>query len=89
MVWWRVNEEFNPDCTLLTVKNHGGNVKVWGCFSRQGMGNLVSIDGILTGERYKNILKENLFQSTRTIGLGSNFIFQHDNDAKYRTHVKT
>ncbi len=89
MIWWKANEELNPDCTVLTVKHHGGNVELWGCFSRQGVGNLVSIDGILTSERYKNILKENLCQSTRTIGLGSNFIVQHDNDAKHRTHVVT
>jgi hypothetical protein len=62
---------------------------VWGCFTKKGMGNLVLIDGILTGDKYKIILEENLFQSANKMGLGSNFIFQLDNDSKHRSSVVT
>ena len=83
MVWRKANEEYSPDCILPTVKYYGGNVEVWGYFSRQGVGNLVFIDGILTGEKYKDILKNNLFQSASKMGLWSNFVFHHGNDPEH------
>lgn len=33
MVWRSKEEEFEPRCTVLTIKHGGGNVKCWGCFS--------------------------------------------------------
>ncbi|CAF4639034.1 unnamed protein product, partial [Rotaria magnacalcarata] len=63
MLWRTPTEEFNPKCTFPTTKHGGGNVKVWGCFAWNGVGNLIFFDDNMTGEMYKEILAENLFQS--------------------------
>ncbi len=88
VIVWRVpREEFQRECTVPTVKHGGGNVKVWGCFAWNGMGNLVFIDGNLTGEMYKDILQNNLFQSAKKLQLNRQMVFQHDNDPKHTAHV--
>ena len=46
------------------------------------MGNLVKIDGHMTGVSYVNILRENLKPSARNMAL-RNFNFQQDNDPKH------
>ena len=80
MVWRSTNEEFDPRCTAPTVKYQAGSVMVWGCFSRVGVGNLHFIDGIMDRFMYREILEKNLTESARKLGLGPNFVFQHDND---------
>ncbi|CAM4900557.1 unnamed protein product [Rotaria socialis] len=87
MVWRTPTEEFNPRCTVPTVKHGGGNVKVWGCFAWNGVGNLIFVDGNMTGEMYKEILAENLFQSSKKLQLGKEMVFQHDNDPKHTSRV--
>ena len=55
-----------------TVKHGGGNVKCWGCTSSSGVGNLVFIDGKITGEVYRDILQRNLFEFVKERdGIGS------------------
>ena len=39
--------------------------------------------GNMKKEDYKKILKDNLRQSARKLGLGRHFVFQHDNDPKH------
>ncbi|CAF3295376.1 unnamed protein product [Rotaria sp. Silwood2] len=41
----------------------------------------------MTGAMYKNILDENLFQSSKKLQLGSGMVFQHDNDPKHTAHI--
>ncbi|GBM71089.1 Transposable element Tcb2 transposase [Araneus ventricosus] len=48
-----------------------------------GVGNLVSIDGIMNHMVYLDILHNNLKGSAKNLGLDGNFIFQHDNDPKH------
>ena len=67
MVWRTPKEELDPKCTVSTVKYGGGNVKCWGCFSSCGVRNLVFIDGNMTGEVYRDILQNNLFESMKTV----------------------
>ncbi|KOC62209.1 hypothetical protein WH47_03967 [Habropoda laboriosa] len=45
-------------------------------------GNLVFIDGILDKYKYLNILKNNVKDSARKLGLLRHFHFQQDNDPK-------
>lgn len=40
-------QRFNPRYQLPTVKHGGGSLMVWGCFSRDGIGPLYQIDGIM------------------------------------------
>jgi len=82
-VWRKSGERFNPSHTIPTVKHGGGSVMLWGCFSAAGTGRLVRIEGIMNGEKYRQILEDNLMESVRGLGLGRNFIFQHDNDPKH------
>lgn len=70
-----------------TVKYGSGQVMVRGCFTINGMGNLVIIDGNMDKNKYINILKENLHTSTDLLELGNNFIFYQDNDPKYKAYI--
>ena len=69
IVWRTTKEELEPRCTVPTVKHGGGNVKCWGCFSSSGVGNLVFIDGNMTGELYRAILQKNLLQSAKKLNM--------------------
>ena len=71
-----------------TVKHGYGNVLVWGCFSKNGVGELVEITGIMTGQIYVSILKENLEKSAEKIGMPT-FVLQQDNDPKQKSQVAT
>jgi transposase len=86
-VWRMAGEEFSEGCTVKTVKHGGGIVMFWGCMSANGVGNLVVIDGIMTGGKYVQILQENLFESAKKMGLESDFIFQQDNDPKHTSKI--
>ena len=59
------------------------------CISSSGVGNLVFIDGNMTGEVYRDILQRNLFESVKNCTLGGNWVLQHDNDPKHRAHIVT
>ncbi|GFS51969.1 transposable element Tcb2 transposase [Trichonephila clavipes] len=52
-----------------------------------GVGKLVFVDGIMHKMAHLNILQNNLKESADKLGLGSNFIFQQDNDPKHTAFV--
>jgi hypothetical protein len=54
-----------------------------GCFSAAGTGRAVRIEGKMNGAKYREILDENLLQSTQDLRLGCMFTFQQDNDTKH------
>ncbi|GFS53891.1 transposable element Tcb2 transposase [Trichonephila clavipes] len=89
VVWCGVNQipHTRPTHTIPTVKHGGGSVMVWGCMAASGVGKLVFIDGIMHKMAYLNILQNNLKESADKLGLGSNFIFQQDNDPKHTAFV--
>ncbi|GFS49064.1 transposable element Tcb2 transposase [Trichonephila clavipes] len=87
MVWGKPNTLLHPKHTIPTVKHGGGSVMVWGCMAASGVGKLVFIDGIMHKMAYLNILQNNLKESANKLGLGSNFIFQQDNDPKHTAFV--
>ena len=89
MVWRSTKEELEPRCTVPTVKHGVGNVKCWGCFSSSGVGNLVFIDGNVTGELYRDILQKNLLQSAKKLNMAKDWWFQHDNDPKHTARIVT
>ena len=64
-------EAFDPRCTIPTVKHRGGNVKCWDCISSSGVGNLVFIDGNMTGEVCRDTLQGNLFESVKKTEFGT------------------
>ncbi len=47
-VWWQPGEDYKDKFVLPSVKHVGGSVKVWGCMSAAGTGELQFIKGICT-----------------------------------------
>ena len=86
MDWRSTKEELEPRCTVPTVKHGGGNV---GCFSSSGVGNLVFIDGNMTGELHRDILQKNMLQSAKKLNMAKDWWFQHDNDPKHTARIVT
>ena len=56
--------------TIPTMKHGGGSIMLWGCFSAEGTGRLVRIEGKMNGAKYKEFLDENLLQSAQDLRLG-------------------
>ena len=69
-MWRKKGETYNPKKTVHTVKQGGGNVILWGCFSSSGTGNLVKVQGIMRKEDYIRILDENVKESAEKLQLG-------------------
>ncbi|GBN18926.1 Transposable element Tcb1 transposase [Araneus ventricosus] len=70
------------------MKHGDGNVMVWECVSRLGMGLLRRIQGIMDKFQYEDILKNTMRPHARN-SLGRDFIFQQDNDPKHRSkHIQ-
>ena len=89
MVWRTTKKALDPQCTVPTVEYGGGSVKCWGCFLSSGVGNLVFIDGNMSGESYQDVLQKSLLQSIMNLNMGKDWIFQHDNDPKHRSTIET
>ena len=83
MVLRSKKEEFDPKCTVPTVKHDGGSITVWGCFCQSGVGNLVFLDRNMNTYYYVDILGKNLIQSAKHLRFRRHFIFQQDNDSKH------
>ncbi|CAM4547761.1 unnamed protein product [Leuciscus chuanchicus] len=71
-VWRKKKDEYNLKNTIPTVKQGGGNIILWECFSAKGTGRLHRIEGRMDGAMYREILK-----------MGRGWVFQHDNDRKH------
>ncbi|KAG2461527.1 TCB1 transposase, partial [Polypterus senegalus] len=85
---WRKPDTANHQAnTIPIVKHGGGSIMLWGCFSAAGTGRLVRIKGKMTAAMYRNILDENLLQSTLDLRLERRFIFQQDNDLKHTAKI--
>ena len=56
------------------------------CFSYNGTGKLVFVEGIMYAAQYIYILSENLGESVNMMGL-NDFIFQQDNDPKHTSKL--
>lgn len=85
-VWRLGKEEYEENVTIKTVK-HGGCMVLWGCMVANGVGNLVEIKGIMDKFAYLRVLQDNSKTSAQKFGLGSNFVFQQDNDPKHTAKI--
>ena len=66
-VWWKPCTAHQPSNTIPTVKHGGGSIMLWGCFSVAGIGRLVRMSGTMNGAKHREILEENLLQSTKAL----------------------
>ena len=66
---------------MPTIKYGGGNVRVQGCMSAVGVGELYFIEGNMNFNMYCEILQQSMIPSLQK--LGSRAVFQHDNDPKH------
>ncbi|CAH2099189.1 unnamed protein product [Euphydryas editha] len=79
---------YNVRYQTPTVKHGGGNIKVWGAFSANGIGPLVEIHGNMDAVMYKDILQNHMLPFSKK-NLPRGWVFQHDNDPKHASrHVK-
>lgn len=82
------NKRHDVRYQVPTVKHGGGNVMVWGCFSRHGVGPLVRVDGIMDRFVYENILNTHMVPYAKE-NMPPGWVFQHDNDPKHKSnHIK-
>lgn len=77
-----VGQRINPKYQLPTVKHGGGNIMVWGCFSRDIIGPLYRIDGVMDQTLYKNIITNVMLPHAKE-KMPRGWIFQQDNDPKH------
>ena len=83
MLWRTPREEFDPKCTIPTIKHTCGLLMAWGCFTHQGVGQLCVLDRIMDRFYYRDTLEQNLQPSINDFKLSQRFIFMHDNDPKH------
>jgi transposase len=82
--WFRDGEELNPRNVKQTVKHGGGNIKLWGCMTAQGVGFMCQIEGIMDSKLYLDILNGELKKTIEFYELDEEkIIFQQDNDPKH------
>ncbi|KAG2465728.1 TC1A transposase, partial [Polypterus senegalus] len=86
-VWSKPGTAHHQANTIPTVKHGGGSTMLWGCFSAAGTGRLVRMKEKMTAAMYRDILDENLLQSTLDLRLGRRFIFQQDNNPKHTAKI--
>ena len=79
--WKSRNEPLQRKHSKITVK-HDSYIIVWGCFSSNGVGNICTIEGNMNAKMYNRILSDQMFPSAQRL-IGSNYVFQQDNDPKH------
>ena len=77
-----IGDRFNPKYQLLTTKHGGGNVMVWGCFSRDKLDLIHRIKGIMDQRVYLDIMNNIMLPHAKD-KMNRNWIFQQDNDPKH------
>ncbi len=73
-VWRRRNAVCGPKNTIPTIKHGGGNIMLWGVLLR-GQDNCTALKGLWTGP---------CTVRARALKMGHGWVFQHDNDPKYK-----
>ena len=81
-----VNQRDNIRYQVPTVKHGGGNVMVWGCFSRKEVGPLCRIQGKMDRFVYRSILAEHMISYAEE-NLPAGWVFQQDNDPKHTSKL--
>jgi hypothetical protein len=85
---WRMPGEALKPKYYLPVKQKFGKkyMKIWSSLSYNGVGSVNFLEGRWNRHLYKGLLEENLISEGRRL-IGSDFIFQDDNDPVHRSKV--
>ena len=75
--------KYNPEYTIPTMKQGGGNIIVWGYFSAMGTGRLHRIEGRMDRGMYREILANNPLPSVRALKMGRGWVFHEDSHQKH------
>ena len=75
---WRKSGTSHHLANSIPMVKHGGGASCCGAGS-----GLVRMEGKMNRAKYREILDENLLQSTQDLRLGRRFTFQQDNDSKH------
>lgn len=88
-IWVFPGEQLLDKNVNKTVKHGGGKIQIWGIFSYWGAGPLYRINGIMDGQKYRQILIHNMAPHVKDLEgkTGIEIIFQHDNDPKHTSKV--
>lgn len=78
-----VNEGFRNKYTIKTVKHGGGNIKVWGCFSYDGVGPIYWIKEIMDQHIYVDEILEKVMLPYAENNMPLRWVFMQDNDPKH------
>jgi hypothetical protein len=78
-VWRMPGEQYLPACVVPTVKFGGGGIRVWWCFSWNGLGHLVTLHGNLNAEGYKDMLTRCILSMVEDQFGDDSCLYQHDN----------
>jgi hypothetical protein len=91
-IWcWRCPGEELYDRNLKkTVKHGGGKVMVWGCITRNGVGCLQCINGIMDSSVYIDILQQSFLPTLSNQKIKKKDIYmQQDSDPKHKSKLTT
>ena len=86
-VWTTPTEGLNPDLVVPMVHSEGVGLMIWSCISKNGVHDLVSMEGSVTGERYRDVLDDHLLPIIQNYFPDNNYLFQHDNSSIHSSHV--
>lgn len=87
-VWREPKDEWAPSCVTASVK-HSPSRMFWGCFSRQGLGPLVPLDGSVTGVSHVETLRHHAIPTLRRMFPLGDCWFQEDNARPHTAKVAT
>ena len=76
------NKREDPRYTVPTVKHEGGSVIVWGCFSRDCVGPLVQIEGIMDAKYSSDLMQNHMLPHVKA-KMHQRWCFQQDNEIKH------
>lgn len=83
-------------CLTVKLSNQGtwslkhgdqSSIRLWGCFSANGIGSFVKVDRMIKKEQYIHILDQNINQSAEKHGLENQWTVQQDNESKHMSQL--
>jgi hypothetical protein len=88
-VWRRPHEKYDPECLIPTFKSGQDGIMVWGCFTYNGLGPLVRLEGRINAVAYIDVLDNHLLPLLDDLGDEEDYIFQEDNAPIHTARVTT